>query len=168
MSKRPAEPGMAQAHVELCRAQLRDAIRRPVRRVGEGAPPLPRAQVEYLRREAEDLYWTELIWEELTDEEAVAGGHLTELVFPAFLAFIDGLLPPQSASSYTQPHPDVVEAILVFLGERFASLSAELEGGADSMRCVVARAMTAGLLDLVLYRLYGLTVAEREMIEALG
>ena len=124
--------------------------------------------MEHLRREAEDLYWNELLWEELTQEEAVAGGHLTELVFPAFLAFIDGLLPPDTAFPDAHPHPDVVEGILSFLGERFATLTAELQNGADSRRCVVARSMTAALLDLVLYRLYGVTVAERETIEALG
>jgi hypothetical protein len=87
-----AEPGMAQLHLELRRARLLDSVSRPLEPVAAGGDPLPPDRVQYLLREAQDLYWNELAWEELMEEEAVVGGRLTELVFPAFLAFVDGLL----------------------------------------------------------------------------
>jgi hypothetical protein len=163
-----AEPGMAQLHLELRRARLLDSVSRPLEPVAAGGDPLPPDRVQYLLREAQDLYWNELAWEELMEEEAVVGGRLTELVFPAFLAFVDGLLLdrlPRGVPGTPRPRPEVVEEILLFLAERYAESSHELGNGADSQRLVWARAMTAGLIDLVLYRLYRLTSAEREEIE---
>jgi hypothetical protein len=61
----------------------------------------------------------------------------------------------------------VVEGILTFLGERLAVFTAELESGADSQRIVWARAMTADLIDLVLFRLYGLSPSERDHVDFL-
>jgi hypothetical protein len=163
-----AEPGMAIQHVESRRALLHAAIPRKLEPVGGTGEPLPREHLEYLLQEAQDLYWNELSWEEITEEEAVSGGRLTELVFPAFLAFVDGLLldrlPPRVPGT-ARPHPEVVEEVLLFLGERYAEQTAELTGGADSQKLVWARAMTAQLIDLVLYRLYQLSPAEREELE---
>jgi hypothetical protein len=159
------------AHVESRRGRVLEALERDAERVGAGAIPLPPEGIEYLRRDAEELYWNELAWEELTDEERVSGGHLTELVFPGFLAFIDGLLlesAPTGSFESPRPHPDVVEEILLFLAERFLDSSARLEQGADSESLVWSRAMTAQLIDLVLYRLYRVTPAEREALEARG
>jgi hypothetical protein len=161
MHKPSAEPLNGQAYIELRRGHILDAIARRPRQLSDST--LPPARKAFLRREAEELYWNELAWEELTDEEIVHGGHLTEMVFPGFLAFIDGLV---SDGSDHPAHPDVVEGILAFLGERYAVLSAELEAGADSRKMVWARAMTARLVDLVLYRLLGLSPAEREELEA--
>lgn len=171
MMKHAALNGFVQAHLEARRARVLDALNRDARPLGADAEPLPAEQVEFLCREAEDLYWNELSWEELTDEEQVVGGHLTELVFPGLLAFVDGLLVeqvPHDSLAPARPHPDAVEAILAFLAERCAVLSAELEGGVDSERTVWARAMTMRLIDLVLYRLYGVDAAEREEIDALA
>jgi hypothetical protein len=168
MTKHTAEPGMPQALVESRRARLSAALDRPLEPVGAGALPLERDRVEYLLKEAEELYWNELAWEELTDEERVSGGHLTELVFPGFLAFVGGLLlesSPRGVYVAPRPHPEVVEEILLFLAERYTEATASLEQGADSERLVWARAMTAHLLDLVLYRLYRVTDAEREALE---
>lgn len=170
MTKHPAVAGLAQAHLETRRARVLDALDRPARPVGAGAEPLPAEHIEFLSREAEDLYWNELSWEELTDEEQVTGGHLTELVFPGFLAFVEGLLQnheTDEAAVPARPHPDAVETILSFLAERYTVLTSEMESGADSERVVWARAMTARLIDLVLYRLYGLNGAEREEIDEL-
>lgn len=171
MTKHAALNGLAQAHVEIRRARILDALDREVRPVGADAEPLPAEQVSYLLKEAEDLYWNELAWEELTDEEEVSGGHLTEMVFPGFLAYVEGLLVdrvPDDSLAPARPHPDVVEAVLGFLGERYTVLSADLEGGVDSEQTVWARAMTARLIDLVLFRLYGLDATEREEIDALA
>ncbi|MDP9348852.1 MAG: hypothetical protein M3P24_06900 [Gemmatimonadota bacterium] len=171
MSKHIAEPGTGQVYVELRRARIGRAIGRPLHATVPGAEPLTPEKLEFFRREAEDLYWNELSWEELTDEELVAGGHLTEMVFPGFLAFVDGLLVhqvPADALAPARPHPDAVEEILSFLGERYAVLTAELEAGADSQRVVWARAMTAQLVDLVLHRLHRLNAADRERVESAG
>lgn len=171
MSKHTAEPGMPQAHVELRRARILDHLEGTPKRVGEGAEPLSRDTVEHLLREAEELYWNELAWEEITDEERIAGGHLTELVFPGFLAFVEGLLlesSPRRSSEAPRPHPEVVEEILVFLAARYTESTADLEQGADSEKIVWARSLTAHLIDLVLYRLYGVSSAEREALEGRG
>lgn len=168
MSNHTAEPGAAQAYVELRRARIQESIGRELRPAGMEAEPLPGDRLEFFRREAEELYWNELAWEELTDEELVAGGHLTELVFPGLLAFIEGLLVergPADALAPARPHPDAVEEILTFLAGRYAELTSELEGGIDSQRVVWARAMTSHLVDLVLYRLYRVSSAEQEQLE---
>lgn len=169
MTNDAAAPGLAQAHVEIRKARIRGALDRPVAPVSGAADPLSADRIEFLCREAEDLYWNELSWEELTDEEEIEGGHLTELVFPGLLSFVDALLvaqAPADSISPARPRPDAVEAILTFLAERYTGLTAELEAGADSERMVWARAMTARLIDLVLYRLYDLSPAEQEEIDA--
>jgi hypothetical protein len=169
MSKNTAEPGLGHAFVEARRARIMDGISRELHRVGAGAEPLDGEKAAYLLQEAEELYWNELAWEELTDEEAIGGGHFTELVFPGFLAFVDGLLVdrvPADSMAPARPHPDVVENILLFLGSRHVAFSQELEQGIDSERVVWARAMTAQLVDLVLSRLYGISAEELEENEA--
>ncbi|HEX8209219.1 MAG TPA: hypothetical protein VF584_03450 [Longimicrobium sp.] len=133
-----------------------------------GAETLSPERIESIRREAEELYWNELSWEQLTDEEAVAGGHMTEMVFPGFLAYVDGLLVdhvPAGAPSPARPHPDAVEEILTFVAERYAAATRELEAGIDSQKVVWARMMSSELVDLVLYRLYRLSPAEVEALE---
>jgi hypothetical protein len=169
MTRNIAAPLQSRAFVERRRERICAAVGRPLHPAGPAAEPLPPERLEFFRREAEELYWNELEWEELTDEEAIAGGHLTELVFPGFLAFVEGLLvdvAPHDALAPARPHPDAVEAILEFLGERYADSTAEIEAGADSQRLIWSRAMTARLADLVLYRLYRLTPAEQEQVEA--
>jgi hypothetical protein len=168
MSRNAALSTTGQAYVERRRARLADSLERPAIVAGADAQPLSAEQMEFMRREGEDLYWNELEWEELTDEEAIPGGHLTEMVFPGFLAYIRGLLVEivmEDALAPARPHPDVVEEILAFLGERYAEATTELESGADSQKLVWQRHMTARLIDLVLYRLYRLTPAEQERLE---
>ena len=170
MTRNTAAPGAAQAFVEQRRARICRLLGHTPEPVGLGAPPLSAELLAHMRSEAEELYWNELVWEELTDEEAVTGGgHMTEMVFPGFLAFVDGLLledVPVASSHVAVPHPDAVEEILTFLGERHAEASAELEAGADSQNVVWARVMTRHLIDLTLFRLYRLGRADQEMLEA--
>lgn len=171
MTKQAADPGLAQAHLEIRKARIRDSLDRAVVPASAHAEPLPADRVAHLCREAEDLYWNELSWEQLTDEEQISGGHLTEMVFPGLLAFVEALLiekVPDDSLAPARPHPDVVHAILAFLAERYVALTAELEAGADSERVVWARAMTARLIDLVLYRFYELSPAEQEEIDRLA
>jgi hypothetical protein len=169
MSNPIAEPGAAQAFVELRRARILATVRsRPHPRAE--SPTLPERRAFFVR-EAEELYWNELAWEQMTDEELVGGEHLTELVFPGFLALVAGLLfepSPRVPGLPSRAYPDVVEDILTFLGERCAALTAELERGADSQKVLYARAMTLRLVDLVLYRQHRLTPAEREEVERLA
>jgi hypothetical protein len=169
MSRNAALAGIGQAYVERRRTRICGALDRPAPAAGADAEPLPSDRLEFMRRDGEDLDWNELEWEELTDEEVIPGGHLTEMVFPGFMAYIRGLLVenvPDDALAPARPHPDAVEEILGFLGERFAETTTELENGADSQKLVWQRHMTARLIDLVLYRLYRLTPAEQERLEA--
>jgi len=167
MSKPQAAPGAARALIESRRARILAAsdTRTPA---GAGRAASPPGKREFFRREAEELYWNELAWEQMTDEEAISGGHLTELVFPGFLALIDGLLagrPGDVSGTGPRHYPDAVEEILTFLGERGAALTAELRSGADSQKLVWARSMTLRLIDLVLYRLHGIDRDDQERIE---
>ncbi len=161
--------GIAQACVERRRTRILGALNRPAR--APDYEPLSPERLEFLVRDAQELYWNEISWEEITGEETISGGHLTELVFPGFLAFVDGLLLDGAETDLpcsARPHSDAVEEILTFLGQRFGMLTAELEAGADSGRLVWARVMTERLIDLVLYRLYRLSAAEREEVESGG
>lgn len=168
MMRNTAAPGAAQAFVEQRRSRMCRELGRAPEPVGRDVEPLRPERLTHFRREAEELYWNELVWEELTDEEAIAGGHMTEMVFPGFLAFVDGLMlesDPGGSGRAACPHPDAVEEILTFLGERYAEATCDLEGGIDSQKVVWARLMTRQLTDLVLYRLYGLSRAEQEELE---
>jgi hypothetical protein len=171
MSRNAASTITGQAYVERRRARIREALGRPLVPVGADAEPMADEQLDFARREAEELYWNELSWEELTQEESMPGGPLTEMVFPGFLAFIEGLLVdavPADALAPPRPHPDAVEEILAFLGERYAEATAGIEAGADSQKLVIARAMTGRLVDLVLLRLYRVTPAEQERLDAVA
>lgn len=113
---------------------------------------------EKLLDEARDLYWNELEWERITDEEKVDGGALPELAFAGLLAFVRGLLirevMPDSLAP-PDPRPDVVEDLLLFLAERTLALeSEEGEEAAEDLR------LTDELTDLVLYQLHGLSKEE--------
>lgn len=111
----------------------------------------------YLREEAEELFWNELEWEKLTSEEMSDGGSLlVERTFPGFLAFIDGLLLKEAHENSPEPahpRPEVVEDVLLFLARRYLELLPWTEPEAR-----LERAWTERLIDLVLYRLHGLSV----------
>lgn len=124
----------------------------------------------FLREEAEDLYWNELEWEHITDEEALEEGPLTELAFPGFLAFVRGLLLMEvmpDAKAPASPRPEVVEDILDFLAARVVELEDGNEGqdGDAEDRRSTELDMTSRLIDLVLYQFYGLGPADIERIE---
>lgn len=137
-------------------ALLRERRERLVRLTGAPlrtpkGPPTTPERAQFLREEAEELYWNELAWEKLTDEEMIGGSELVEYTFPAFLAFIDGLLlreVPHDAAAGAEPRPAVVEEILRFLAGRCLSTDDEEMGALE-------REMTSRLIDLVLYRLHG-------------
>jgi hypothetical protein len=110
----------------------------------------------FLREEAEELYWNELEWEKLMAEEMSQGGsELVELAFPGFLAFIDGLLLEEAGPDSpvpAHPRPEVVEDLLLFLSRHCLELLPE-----NSAEYRLELRMTERLIDLVLYRLHGLS-----------
>lgn len=122
--------------------------------------------------EAEELYWNELEWEHLTEEEATDGSPpLSELTFPGLLAFVRGLLLDQvnpDSLAPAEPRPQVVEDILVFLARRVVELEESLAvpEPEDEERQRGEMVMTDRLLDLVLYRYHGLSGPDVERVEA--
>ena len=136
----------------------------------EGTERLSPEKRKYLLEEAEELYWNELEWENLTEEERLDEGALTELAFPGFLAFIRGLLLEEAlpdAKADATPHPEVVADVLRFLGQRAVEFQDELARGADEEEASrFALTMTLRLMDLVLLQLQDLSPEEREEVEA--
>ena len=133
--------------------------------------PIPPHVREFLLEEAEDLYWNELEWENITFEEALEGGPLTELAFPGFLAFMRGLLLTEvmpDALATASPRPQVVEGTLGFLGGRVVELEDGLAagGGDEPDKARSEMEMTSRLIDFVLYRFHELAPAEIERVEA--
>jgi len=153
------------------RERLERLLERPmaVPRTGP-RPTLPERVRGFLREEAEDLYWNELEWENITDEEAIEEGAMTELAFPGLLAFVKGLLLREvmpDAKAPASPQPEVVEDILGFLAGRVVELEDRLAGIDASEEPEVRRELdlTSHLVDLVLYRYHGLGSADIERIE---
>jgi hypothetical protein len=123
----------------------------------------------FLLEEAEDLYWNELEWEHVTDEEALEEGPLAELTFPGFLAFVRGLLLTEvmpDAKAPASPRPEVVEDILSFLASRVVDLEDGTTDVDDEERLPLELATTSRLLDLVLYRYHELDASDIERVEA--
>ena len=123
--------------------------------------------------EAETLYWNDLEWEHITDEEALEEGPIPQLTFPGFLAFVRGLLlhevMPDSMAP-ASPRPGVVKDILRFLASRVVELEDGLaeSAGEDADRLHSELDMTSQLIDLVLYELHGVRREELERIESSG
>ncbi len=129
-------------------------------------PPLTENRRVFLLEEAEELYWNELEWERVTDEERVDGEPLTELIFPGFLAFVRGLLlqeVQEDSLAGAEPRPQVVEEIALFLARRLAELRQDLNGrGEDLDQRRVEEALTSRLLDLTLREYFGVSPEEAE------
>lgn len=134
--------------------------------------PLSAEERTFLAEEAQDLYWNELEWENITDEEAMDDGPpLAELAFPGFLAFVRGLLLREvmpDALAPASPRPEVVEDVLHFLARRVVELEDSLDGAEGDERVGMERerAMAGRLIDLVLYRYHDLSTEEIERAEA--
>jgi hypothetical protein len=136
------------------RARLEQILQSPL------VPPRPSGidaeRRKFLLEEAEELYWNELEWENLTSEEMKGGSELVEFAFPGFLAFVDGLLLKEANADSqvpARPRPEVVEDVLLFLSKRHLELLPE-----TNEQSVLEREMSARLIDLVLYRLHGIAV----------
>lgn len=144
------------------RARLEHLLQSPL--VPPRASGVSEDRRTFLREEAEELYWNELEWEKLTEEEMSQGGsELVELAFPGFLTFIDGLLLKKATEDSkvpATPRPEVVEDVLLFLATRYLELLPELDETAR-----LEREMTERLIDLVLYRLHGISVDAAARLE---
>lgn len=126
---------------------------------------------EHLLSEAQDLYWNELEWEHITDEEALEGGPLVELTFPGLLAYVRGLLLDEvmpDALSPANPRPQVVADLLRFLANRVVQLEESLDGDDASEPEKLQREleMTSDLIDRVLYLYHDLSAQEVEFVES--
>ncbi|MDE3002788.1 MAG: hypothetical protein OXU33_10760 [Gemmatimonadota bacterium] len=124
----------------------------------------------YLLSEVQDLYWNEIEWEHITDEESLEAGPLAELTFPGLLAYVRGLLlsevMPDSLSP-ANPRPQAVADALDFLAVRVVQLQDELSGpdAGDRERQQAELDMTNGLIDQVLYLYHGLDEGDVERVE---
>lgn len=121
----------------------------------------------YLFEEACELYLNELNWEELTDEERVEDGALTEMVFPGLLTLLDALLPRSDSGEpdRNREHRDVVHDFLLWLAARLVRLrNVESPGPHERLRARREVAIADDLIDLVVARLYGLDDEELEEI----
>jgi len=133
--------------------------------------PLGEEELSYLREAAQELYWNELEWEKLTNEERLDEEFFTELAFPGFLAFVRGLLLSETmpdSLAPPRPSPEVVRDLLGFLATRVVELEeakTDLDGAEREHREAELR-MTDRLIDLVLYRLHDLEADEVGKVEA--
>jgi hypothetical protein len=132
--------------------------------------PLPDETRQYLLSEAQDLYWNELEWEKITDEEALDEGPVADFIFPGLLAYVRGLLlsevMPDSLSP-ANPRPQVVSDLLDFLAGRVVDLE---DGMADpdvgeTERLRAELDMTSAVIDRVLYLYHELGEADIEQVE---
>lgn len=118
---------------------------------------------KHLFEEACELYWNELNWEQITDEELTDGGELTEMVFPGLLTLIDALLPraANGEPDRGREHRDVAHDFLLWLSARLVELRSRKEEDADDRLQTRREAqITDELVDLVTYRLYSITDEE--------
>jgi hypothetical protein len=144
--------------VEARRQTLRHTVGRPLRTPEADGSPLPPDQRSYLLDEARELYWNDLEWENVTQEEALEGGPLTELTFPGVLAFVRGLLlteVPRDSPVGPSPRPQVVEDFLEFLAQRLVELESQEEEGEEASERELR--MTSDLLDQVLLIYHGVS-----------
>lgn len=164
--------GRAETLLAGRRGRLEKILRRSVAEPTAGADqPLPEETRTYLLSEAQDLYWNELEWEHITDEEALEEGPIAEMTFPGLLAYVRGLLlsevMPDSLSP-ANPRPRVVADLMAFLAGRVVEIEDEIAepGDSDEARLEAEREMTIGVLDRVLYLYHALDASEVEQVEA--
>jgi hypothetical protein len=118
---------------------------------------------QHLFEEACELYWNELSWEQLTDEERMGDEELTEMVFPGLLALVDAFLPrgPNGEPDRDRERRDVAHDFLLWLAARLIELrNAPLPEPSVRGRLRRQAAVTDDLIDLVTFRLCSLSNKE--------
>lgn len=133
----------------------------------EGEPPSCRLSAErrrFLREEGEDLYWNELAWSKLADDDCDMDVMPADYVFPGFLAFVEGLLRRTASGNSPEapraPRTEVVEDLLRFLALRRVRFR---EAGSDESQ--KDGEITSQLMDLVLCRYYDMSPEEIHELE---
>lgn len=133
--------------------------------------PTAPASRKHLFEDACDLYWNELNWEQLTDEERISDGELTEMVFPGLLTLVDALLPrsDNGEPDRDREHRDVAHDFLLWLAGRLVELrTTRPDDDEDRERIRTEIQVTDDLIDLVSCRLYCLTDEETGRIRGFG
>jgi len=157
--------------LEERRERLLASTGRPLRiPASDDEVPLTPERRRYLFEEAVELYWNDLEWENVTQEERMEGGPLPELTFPGFLAYVRGLLLAQvrpDSLAPASPRPQVVEDLLAFLAGRLLDLQEEVREGSpsDGDRAALEYRMTDGLLDRVLMTFHGIQAEDVGILE---
>ena len=153
------------------RRVLQEAVGRSLS-IPEGTedPPLSSDHREHLLDELRDLYWNDLEWENITEEERMEGGSIPELTFPGVLALTRGLLlteVPADSTAGAEPRPEVVEQFVGFLAARIIELRETATGGPgeEGDRAALELRMTGGLLDRVLMEYHRLSPEEVGTVE---
>ena len=161
----------ASSLLEARRERLERILGRRLAPPAESREPLSAEARGYLMGEGESLYWNDLEWEHITDEEALEEGPITQLTFPGFLSFVRGLLlyevMPDSRAP-ANPRPQVVEELLGFLARHVVELEDAIAapGDQEPERLRTELDVTSHLVDLVLYLLHGVAAEDVERIEA--
>ena len=129
---------------------------------GTEDPPLSPERRVHLLEELSELYWNDLEWENVTEEERMEGGSIPELTFPGVLALTRGLLlteVPSDSTAAPEPRPEVVALFLDFMAGRIIELREEAAGrpGEEGDRAALDLRMTEGLLDRVLMEYHRLS-----------
>lgn len=156
------------------RERMSRLLGQPLAQPESDTSPLTPEAREHLLSEGRDLYWNELEWEHLTEEEAVDEGEpLIELMFPGLLAFVRGLLLAQvnpDALAPASPRPAVVDDLLAFLAGRILELDDALTGNPEDEqeRLQAELKVTNRLVELVLYEFHGLSPKEIHLLETSG
>ncbi len=156
------------------RERMSRLLGKPLAQPQADESPLSPESREHLLGDARDLYWNELEWEHITEEEAVDEGEpLIELMFPGLLAFVRGLLLTRvnpDALAPAEPRPVVVDDLLGFLAGRVLELEEALgaDPGEDEARLRGEMRVTDRLVELVLYLYHGLTAEDIHLLETAG
>ena len=128
------------------------------------------ASRKHLFEEACELYWNEMSWEQITDEELTDGRELTEMVFPGLLTLIDAFLPrgANGEPDRSREHRDVAHDFLCWLAARLVELRARREEGPeDKAQTRRETTITDELIDLVMFRLYQISNEEMDELKRL-
>lgn len=158
--------------LEERRERLLVSTGRPLRTpASDEQVPLTPERRRYLYEEALELYWNDLEWENVTEEERMEGGPLPELTFPGFLAYVRGLLLTRvraDSLAPASPRPEVVEDLLVFLAGRLVDLEEEVRESAPSEgdRAALDYRMTDSLLDRTLMTFHGIEPEDAGPLDA--
>jgi hypothetical protein len=165
------DPALERAARTLVRERaraLRQLLRRELDLDDIVLRPTAPAARRHLFEEACELYWNELNWEQLTEEELCAEGELTEMVFPGLLTLVDAWLPraENGEPDRDREHRDVAHDFLLWLASHLVELFDERpEDDGDRSRMKREIQITDQLIDLVTYRLYSLSEGEIERLQ---